>query len=215
MLVAMIAFSLLLWFVERKVNRAHFGGHPVRGFGSALWFAAVTMTTVGYGDKTPQTASGRVLVFFWMLFGVVAISVFTGTVASSIAITHLDNSVASAADLAHHRNGVLADSLTQTVLSDLGIPAQPYPTVEDGLRALEAGAITAFVGNEATLRYMANHSYSGRLTVAPIPNTHVSYAFVMRPDLRDATAIDAAIIAQTARPGWSREEQRYIGPPAN
>ncbi len=42
-----------------------------RGFGDALWFSAVTLTTVGYGDKVPATFPGRViaLVFLIMSMG--------------------------------------------------------------------------------------------------------------------------------------------------
>jgi ABC-type amino acid transport substrate-binding protein len=215
MLVAMIVFSIMLWIVERKVNAAHFGGRPLHGFGSALWFAAVTMTTVGYGDKTPQSVAGRVVVFFWMFFGVVAISVFTGAVASSIAVARLDSSLDGAADLARYRNGVMNDSITQSVLSEIGIPAKVFPTVGDGLRALEDGSITAFVGGEGTLRYIVHSQYPGRIVVESIPNTHISYAFAMRPGLRAADAIDVSLISQITQPGWRQEEQSYIGPEAN
>ncbi len=55
--------------------------------GSALWFAAVTMTTVGYGDKTPQTPLGRFLAFLWMFFGILLVSAFTGAFASSLTVS--------------------------------------------------------------------------------------------------------------------------------
>ena len=42
--VAMLAISLLLWFAERHHGTGHFHG-GLTGIGSALWFAAVTMTT--------------------------------------------------------------------------------------------------------------------------------------------------------------------------
>ncbi|MGH8047113.1 MAG: transporter substrate-binding domain-containing protein [Chthoniobacterales bacterium] len=215
MFVAMLVFSLLLWFVERNVNSAHFGGRPLHGLGSALWFAAVTMTTVGYGDKTPRTVTGRVVVFFWMFFGVVAISVFTGAVASSISVARLHNTLSGASDLAHFRNGVLDDSITQSVLSEIGIPAKIFPTVEEGLQALEKGTITAFVGGEGTLRYLVHNKYPGSIVVDSIPNTHISYAFAMRPGLRLSDKIDASLIAQITRYGWRQQEQRYIGPSAN
>jgi polar amino acid transport system substrate-binding protein len=212
MLVAMIFFSLLLWLVERRVDSTHFGGHPIRGLGSALWFSAVTMTTVGYGDKTPQSVGGRVVVFFWMFIGVVAISVFTGTVASSLAVARVETSINSASALAHYRNGVAEGSISQSVLSAIGIPAKIFPTTAAGLRALETGEITAFVGSEVTLRYIVSHQYAGVLLVEDIPDTHVTYAFAMRPGLRERDAIDTALINEVTQPGWRQIMTSYIGP---
>ena len=46
--------------------------------GDALWFAAQTVTTVGYGDVVPDTTAGRLIGLLIMLFGVAAVSVITG-----------------------------------------------------------------------------------------------------------------------------------------
>src|SRR4029450_14033717 len=42
----------------------------VRTGGDALWWAVVTITTVGYGDKYPVTLGGRVTAVFVMVAGV-------------------------------------------------------------------------------------------------------------------------------------------------
>jgi voltage-gated potassium channel len=48
----------------------------------ALWWAFVTITTVGYGDKFPVTTEGRVIAGFLMTTGVGLFGIFTAYVAS-------------------------------------------------------------------------------------------------------------------------------------
>lgn len=52
-------------------------------FGDAMWWAAQTMTTVGYGDVVPQTGEGRIVAVVVMVFGVTAVSLTTAVVTSA------------------------------------------------------------------------------------------------------------------------------------
>jgi voltage-gated potassium channel len=54
----------------------------VRSPADALWWAVVTVTTVGYGDVAPVTGEGRVIGMVLMCVGVAVISIFTANVAS-------------------------------------------------------------------------------------------------------------------------------------
>ena len=51
-------------------------------FADALWWAIVTVTTVGYGDVIPTSTSGRVIASFLMVAGVSAIPITTSLVVS-------------------------------------------------------------------------------------------------------------------------------------
>jgi voltage-gated potassium channel len=53
-----------------------------RDFTDGIWYAIVTVTTVGYGDVVPQTANGRVFGAFLVLFGVVMFSLVTANIAA-------------------------------------------------------------------------------------------------------------------------------------
>lgn len=57
-------------------------GSNIHTYGSALWWAIVTVTTVGYGDKYPVTVGGRVVAVVLMIVGISLIGVVTATVAS-------------------------------------------------------------------------------------------------------------------------------------
>lgn len=52
-------------------------------FGGSLWWAVQTVTTVGYGDVTPQTALGRIIAAVVMLQGVAFLAVITATITSA------------------------------------------------------------------------------------------------------------------------------------
>jgi voltage-gated potassium channel len=60
----------------------HTPGANIHSFGDALWWAIVTVTTVGYGDKYPVSAGGRGVAVVLMLTGIGLVGVLSATVAS-------------------------------------------------------------------------------------------------------------------------------------
>jgi voltage-gated potassium channel len=57
-------------------------GANIRSFGDALWWAVVTITTVGYGDRYPVTLVGRLVAVGLMISGVAVLGVVTASVAA-------------------------------------------------------------------------------------------------------------------------------------
>jgi voltage-gated potassium channel len=68
----------------------HASGSNIHNFPDALWWAIVTVTTVGYGDRYPVTEGGRVVAVVLMLVGIGLIGVLTATVASVFIKEHTD-----------------------------------------------------------------------------------------------------------------------------
>lgn len=54
----------------------------ISGYGDALWWSMVTVTTVGYGDHFPVTAAGRAVAVAMMLCGIGLLGFVTGSLAS-------------------------------------------------------------------------------------------------------------------------------------
>ncbi|MCW3491893.1 potassium channel family protein [Microbacterium sp. SSM24] len=80
------ASALLIFVAALAVLDAERGqpGSNIETFGNALWWAFVTVTTVGYGDYTPVTELGRFIAVGLMIGGIALLGVVTATLASWI-----------------------------------------------------------------------------------------------------------------------------------
>jgi voltage-gated potassium channel len=78
------AWAVLLFEENTKTGNIH-------SYPQALWWAIVTVTTVGYGDKYPVSAGGRLVATVLMLVGIGLIGVLTATVASVFMKEHTDS----------------------------------------------------------------------------------------------------------------------------
>lgn len=75
-LVAILAAAAVVMLVERQQ------GGEIDDYGTALWWAIATMTTVGYGDAVPATAEGRAIAVFVMVVGITFFSWVTANIAA-------------------------------------------------------------------------------------------------------------------------------------
>lgn len=78
--VAVIVFASAA--LEVTFERHAVGPTAIHNFGEALWWAMVTVTTVGYGDKVPMTGAGKFVAVALMFTGIGLVGVLTATVAS-------------------------------------------------------------------------------------------------------------------------------------
>ena len=69
--------ALAMYDAEQGVPNA-----TIESFGDAAWWAIVTITTVGYGDLAPVTATGRVIAVGLMIGGIALLGTVTATLAS-------------------------------------------------------------------------------------------------------------------------------------
>lgn len=75
--VIMLLSASMLYTVEHDIQPKVFGSIP-----QAMWWAVVTMTTVGYGDIYPVTAIGKILASICTLLGIALFAMPTAILAS-------------------------------------------------------------------------------------------------------------------------------------
>ncbi len=76
--VTTITGGLSLFLLERKVNPA------ISDMADGMWWALVTITTVGFGDIAPVTPVGRLLAAVLMVGGMFTLALFAGVVGSTL-----------------------------------------------------------------------------------------------------------------------------------
>ena len=88
LIAAAVTLVLGAWLVLLFEEKAK--GSNIHDYPDALWWAIVTVTTVGYGDRFPVSAGGRAVAVVLMLIGIGLIGVLTATVASVFIKEHTD-----------------------------------------------------------------------------------------------------------------------------
>jgi voltage-gated potassium channel len=88
MWAAVVAVSALGMYLAES------GENPnVRDIWDALWWAVVTITTVGYGDVSPTTAEGRLAAAVLMVLGITFFSFLTATFTAALTSTSTSETV--------------------------------------------------------------------------------------------------------------------------
>ncbi|QSR86175.1 transporter substrate-binding domain-containing protein [Candidatus Methylacidiphilum infernorum] len=186
--------GLGVWIFERKKN-PHFGGSFIHGIGNSFWWAAVTMTTIGYGDKVPRTVGGRTVAMIWMFVGVVLLSFFTAWITAGVALEKVNLDILKLKDLSQIRVATVRDSLGSYYLKKRHIRAILFNNLEEALEAVKERKADAVLDEIEEMRYLIQKNFGGELEVSDKTFARIDYAFAFRQGDDLQREVDAWIIA--------------------
>lgn len=183
-----LSVGAVVWLVERRRNPEQFPAAPGRGVPSGFWWATVTMTTVGYGDKAPKTALGRAVALAWMLASMIILASVTATIASSLTVERLDGRIRGPEDLHRFDVGVVASTSAETYMREHSIVSTSYADAPRAMKALREGEIDAFVWDAPLLRALMRRQGDGSVELVPGLFQRQDYAIAVGEgsDLREA-----------------------------
>lgn len=138
LLSASLLIATLMHLIESEAQPDRFGTIP-----DAMWWAIVTLATIGYGDVIPVTALGRVVASGAIFLGLVMIALPVGIVATAFA-----NDI-------HRRDFVVTWAMVARVPLFAGLDANQIAEIMKLLQAqhIEAGTIIARRGEPAHSMY--------------------------------------------------------------
>lgn len=208
LLLVLLAIGFLAWLFERRANPQEFGG-GFAGIGAGLWWAAVTMTTVGYGDKAPKTLAGRILGLIWMFAAIIIISGFTAAIASSLTVGSLQSAIEDESDLARAELVSVTRSAAADYLRGKGIGFRGTDTVEAALEAVAGGRADAAVYDAPLLRYLAERGFAERVRVLPLVFDRQYYAIALPEGSPLREDVDRTLLEIVRSPQFQSLKARY------
>ncbi|WP_273566961.1 transporter substrate-binding domain-containing protein [Maribacter halichondriae] len=185
-------FGFAGWYFEKRANPEHFRS-GIKGLWDGLWWSAVTLTTVGYGDKAPKSGFGKVAALLLMFTGLLFISGLTASIASNLTVNELSNDVESFSGFKEQTVGSVKNTgTTEFLKSHFFDDVRLYDNVQAGLSALRKNDIKAFMYDEPILKYRIKQDSSlTKIEVLPIKFDVQFYAFGIakeKTELEQATS---------------------------
>jgi polar amino acid transport system substrate-binding protein len=205
-----LAIGTLIWLLERR-EKSHFDVRPARGIADGVWFAVVTMTTTGYGDKVPLTTAGRIVAITWMFASIFLVALFSATLASSFVVHRLTAVVTSPNDLARVRVAGVAGTAGEQWLNAQGFRARSYPFVIQAIKALRRGDVQALVYEKPILGHLIAEYGWRELQVLPHTLAVRDYAIALPTDSPLRKSINRALLKIVQGPDWKELVKRYVG----
>lgn len=204
--VVLLAAGLAIWFFERKKNTEQFGGNTVRGIGDGFWWSAVTMTTVGYGDKAPVTLGGRIIALIWMFTSIIIISGFTASIATSLTVNSIGPSINGPDDLNGRAVATVAESTSEDYLRGTRARIVPVDSLDQAMEMLANDQVDAVVYDRALIQYQLDNYR--KLRLLPVTFDPQDYAIALKPnsELRERINVAMLALAENGRFEEIREE---------
>jgi len=163
--------GIVIWALDTYWNPEEFPRSFFKGTWEGFWWAFVSMTTVGYGDRAPRSVLARTFAFIWVLIGLVIISIFTATVTTSLTAISLSN------EIKLYGSEVVA--LKNTEEQRLGVRNNAKVTEKNAVEELKDAVLNTDVNGALLDSYVAG--YWAKIAPSPV---------LKDPNLRVGTVLD-------------------------
>ena len=208
LLIAAVAH--VIWLIERGRN-PEFPKEYLRGVGEGLWWAVVTVVTVGYGDRTPKRLLGRVVATLWMFAGIFLIAHLTATITSRLTVETLQGQINGLNDLPGKRVVTVANTTAAQYLTANGVVHRTVAQIGEAYAQIEAGRADAVVYDAPVLNHHANTAGKGKVHMVGVAFKAEPYGIALQTDSPYRKAINQAILEVFTDGTHERLTRKWFG----
>ena len=209
-ILILLVTAHIIWLTERHHNsdfpHSYFGG-----IWEAFWWAAVTVTTVGYGDKTPKRPLGRFVALVWMCAGYFVFAFFTASITTTFTVQELQGEINNLEDLFGKPVATVAHSSTFNYLQNQGMAAIEYDAKEEAFLALQSKQVEAVIHDAPILNYYAKHDGKGQTKVVGPVFNNFSYGLAVSLNSPYRKKINIALLKLIENGTYEKLRQKWFG----
>lgn len=211
-LLAIIGFLIilgivgtLLWLTERNKNTDEFPKDPARGIANGMWCAIVTMSTTGYGDRSPRSFWGRVIAGTWMVVCIALAVTMVASISSTLTLSGAQRvSINKIEQVSGQNIGVIENSLSEDLVKRYNGNVVSIKGLEEGFNELKNHNINALIYDKTQMVYYLKHHKNNNIAISSNIYAHSGYGFALPRGSNYIYEINNSLLKLEASQGVSR-----------
>lgn len=208
-LLLIVVAGHLIWIAERGSPSFHRSYFP--GVFEGMYFAIVTASTVGYGDKAPVRWVGRALSAVVIVVSLPMFAIFTAELASAITLQSVQTGIKSPQDLSGRRVAAERSTTGARWAAEQGAVVVAVDDLDDAVAALDKGDVAAVVYDASPLRMLVANAGQGHFTALPGTWDLHDVGFVVQSGSPLREAINRRLLALDDVGGLAKLRAQWFG----
>lgn len=213
LMLMLLSAATLVWLVEKKYIREHKDEERgIKTIADGLWWSAVTMTTVGYGDKVPMSRFGKVIGIVWIFTSIIFFSLFTANASAKLTETSKAKTNIKTVDDLYSVNVVsVANSSGEAFLKREGVHYSTKSNLNEAIQSVINKENDAIVYNAPVLKYYNKKKFQNKLIISNhyLLKNNMAIALQSQSDLQEE--INRILLQKISEPKWQAAVYKYIG----
>ena len=212
-LLLVVVAGHIIWLVERTSKRTTttFSQNYFPGVFEGMYWALITASTIGYGDKVPKRWVGRILAGILIIIFLPIFGYFIAQLSSDLTVNSLKNEINGPEDLAGRRVAVVKGTTSEKYMQEQRAYLFGYDNIEEAYEALFAETVDAVVYDAPVLLYYANGDGKDRVSVVGKKFAPQDYAIAVPSGSQWREKINRALLGLEESGDAARIKSKWFG----